>query len=181
MDGCCTPPAKALPSASLAQRAAQLPLPKDVTLKTSAQFKLIGQPVRRIDNAAKLDGSATYGIDVLPPGLLYASISMCPTVGGKVASFDAAAAQAMPGVRKVVKLEPAKASSIMPGSTCGGVAVIADTPFRAMRALAQVAIEWDHGAAAALSSETISSDLKAALDDKDGTVHFHTRRRSRTL
>ncbi|HMD29015.1 MAG TPA: xanthine dehydrogenase family protein molybdopterin-binding subunit [Steroidobacteraceae bacterium] len=168
------PSGKSAAFGELAQRAAQLPLPKEVTLKTSAQFKLIGHPVRRIDNAAKLDGSATYGIDVLLPGLLYASISMCPTVGGKVAGFDAAAAQAMPGVRKVVKLEPAKASSIMPGSTCGGVAVIADTPFRAMRALRQVAIEWDHGAAAALSSETISSDLRAALDGKDGTVHFHT-------
>ncbi len=174
------PSGKSAAFGELAQRAAQLPLPQDVTLKTSAQFKLIGHPVRRIDNAAKLDGSATYGIDVLLPGLLYASISMCPTVGGKVAGFDAAAAQAMPGVRKVVKLEPAKASSIMPGSTCGGVAVIADTPFRAMRALAQVAIEWDHGAAAALSSETISSDLRAALDGKDGTVHFqHRPRRGR--
>jgi len=153
-----------------------LPLPSEVTLKTPAQFKLIGQPVRRIDNAAKLDGTATYGMDVLPPGLLYASITMCPTVGGKVASFDAAAAQALPGVRKVVKLEPAKASSIMPGSTCGGVAVIADTPFHAMRALAKVAIEWDHGAAATLSSQTISSDLKAALDSKEGKVHFETGR-----
>ena len=165
----------------LAQRAAQSPLPKNVMLKTPAQFKLIGQPVRRIDNAAKLDGSATYGIDVLPPGLLYASITMCPTVGGKVASFDATAAQALPGVRKVIKLEPVKASAIMPGSTCGGVAVIADTPFRAMRALTKVAIEWDHGAAAALSSESISSDLKAALDDNEGKVHFESGRIAEAL
>src|SRR5580692_441907 len=112
-----------------ARSSAQLPLPKDVTLKTSAQFKLIGQPLRRIDNAAKLDGSATYGIDVLPAGLLYASISMCPTVGGRVATFDAAAAGGLPGILKVVKLEPAKASSVMPGSTSGGVAVIADAPY----------------------------------------------------
>ncbi|HWX80233.1 MAG TPA: xanthine dehydrogenase family protein molybdopterin-binding subunit [Steroidobacteraceae bacterium] len=168
------PSGKSAAFGELAQRAAQLPLPKDVTLKTSAQFKLIGQPLRRIDNAAKLDGSATYGIDVLPAGLLYASISMCPTVGGRVATFDAAAAGGLPGILKVVKLEPAKASSVMPGSTSGGVAVIADAPYRAMRALAKIAIEWDHGAAAALSSETIGRDLKAALDDKDGTVHFHT-------
>jgi len=165
----------------LAQRAAQMPLPKEVTLKTPAQFKLIGQAVRRIDNATKLDGSATYGIDVLPPGLLYASITMCPTVGGKVASFDAAAAQVLPGVRKVVKLEPAKASSIMPGSTCGGVAVIADTPFHAMRALTKVAIGWDHGAAAALSSDSISSDLKAALDGTEGKVHLETGRIAQAL
>jgi isoquinoline 1-oxidoreductase beta subunit len=165
----------------LAQRAAQMALPKTVVLKTPAQFKLIGQPVRRIDNAPKLDGSATYGIDVLPPGLLYASIAMCPTVGGKVASFDAAAAQSLPGVHKVIKLEPVKASAIMPGSTCGGVAVIADTPFHAMRALTKVAIEWDHGAAAGLSSESISTDLKAALDAKEGKVHFETGRVAEAL
>jgi isoquinoline 1-oxidoreductase beta subunit len=158
----------------LAQRAAEMPLPKAPVLKTPAQFKLIGKPVPRIDNAVKIDGSATYGIDVLPPGLLYASIAMCPTVGGKVASFDATAAQALPGVRKVIKLDPVKASSIMPGSTCGGVAVIADTPFKAMRALTKVAIEWDHGAAATLSSQTIGSDLKAALDGNEGRVHYAT-------
>ncbi len=156
----------------LAAGAAQLGLPKGVTLKDRAQFKLIGQPVRRIDNAAKLDGSAVFGIDVLPPGLLYASISMCPTFGGKVANFDAAAAQASPGVRKVIALEPVAGSTLMPGKTSGGVAVIADTQFRAMRALAKVAIEWDHGAAADLSSRSILDELRHTLDTQDGKVHF---------
>jgi isoquinoline 1-oxidoreductase subunit beta len=156
----------------LAAGAAQLALPKGVTLKDHAQFKLIGQPVRRIDNAAKLDGSAVFGIDVLPPGLLYASITMCPTLGGKVANFDAAAAQALPGVRKVIALEPVAGSALLPGKTSGGVAVIADTPFHAMRALSKVAIEWDHGAAADLSSRSILDELRHALDSQDGKVHF---------
>jgi isoquinoline 1-oxidoreductase subunit beta len=156
----------------LAARAAQLPLPKSVILKNPKQFKLIGQPIRRIDNAAKLNGSAVYGIDVLPPGLLFASIAMCPTVGGRAIRFDAAAAQALPGVRKVVMLEPVAASAIMPGTTSGGVAVIADTPFHAIRALTKIEIEWDHGAAAALSSQSINSDLVNALDSHDGKVHF---------
>src|SRR6266851_1008622 len=129
----------------LAASAAQLGLPKGVTLKDRAQFKLIGQPVRRIDNAAKLDGSA---------------------------NFDAAAAQAMPGVRKVVALEPVRGSTLMPGKTSGGVAVIADTQFHAMRALAKVAIEWDHGAAADLSSRSILDELRHTLDTQDGKVHF---------
>jgi isoquinoline 1-oxidoreductase beta subunit len=156
----------------LAAGAAQLGLPKGVTLKDHAQFKLIGRPVRRIDNAAKLNGSAVFGIDVLPPGLLYASITMCPTLGGKVAKFDAAAAQALPGVRKVIALEPVAGSALMPGTTSGGVAVIADTPFHAMRALPKVAIDWDHGAAANVSSRSLLDELRHTLDTQDGKVHF---------
>src|SRR5258708_2114332 len=148
----------------LAAGAAQLSLPKHVTLKDRAQFKLIGRPVRRIDNAAKLDGSAVFGIDVLPPGLLYASITMCPTFGGKVGKFDAAAAQALPGVHKIVALDPVAGSALLPGKTSGGVAVIAHTPFHAMRALSKVEIEWDHGAPADLSSRSLPHALTHTLD-----------------
>jgi isoquinoline 1-oxidoreductase beta subunit len=156
----------------LAARAALLPLPKTVALKTPSQFKLIGKPLRRIDNAPKLDGSATYAIDALPPGLLYASITMCPTVGGKVARFDAARALLMRGVRKVVALEPVKGGLASTGATAGGVAVIADTPFDAMRALQAVDVEWDHGAAATLTSSGIVSDLVRALDANEGKAHL---------
>ena len=156
----------------LAAEAARLPLPKTVTLKTPQQFKLIGRPIRRIDNAGKLDGSAVYAIDVLPPGLLYASIAMCPTLGGKALHVDGAAAQALPGVRKVIALAPVAASSIMSGTTSGGVALIADTPYQAMRALGRVSIEWDHGAAAGLSSPSIRAELVHALDTQEGKVHF---------
>jgi isoquinoline 1-oxidoreductase subunit beta len=156
----------------LATRAATLDLPKSVVLKEPAKFTLIGQPVRRIDNAAKLNGSATFGIDVLPEGLMYASIVMCPTLGGKAAHVQAAAALALPGVRKVIAIDPVAGSSIMAGSTSGGVAVIADTPFHAMRALGKIQIEWDHGAAAGLSSQTIEQDIQRALNTQPGKVHF---------
>jgi isoquinoline 1-oxidoreductase beta subunit len=156
----------------LAARAARLPLPKEISLKKPDQFKLIGRPIRRIDNAPKLDGSAVYAIDVLPPGLLYASIAMCPTVGGRVLRFNGDALQALPGIRKVVAVGPVAGSAIMPGITSGGVAVIADTPFRAMRALHKLEAEWDHGAAAALSSSSIRADLSRALDTQEGKLHM---------
>ncbi|WP_445289617.1 molybdopterin cofactor-binding domain-containing protein [Variovorax atrisoli] len=167
----------------LAPKAAQQPLPTQVALKKPADFKLIGQPARRMDGAAKLDGSATFGLDVLPPGLLYASIAMCPTTGGRVASFDATAAQKLPGVRKVMALEPVGATLIGTGATPGGVAVIADTPYHAMRAVKALAIEWDHGPAASLSSsemiERLSQTLRtrpgnARLDDGDVAGAFHS-------
>ncbi|MGI9153068.1 MAG: molybdopterin cofactor-binding domain-containing protein, partial [Rubrivivax sp.] len=64
----------------LAEAAAKLPLPGAVTLKTPAQFKLIGQPLLRLEARAKATGSAGFGIDVLRPGMLYASVTMCPTL-----------------------------------------------------------------------------------------------------
>ncbi|HXY76320.1 MAG TPA: molybdopterin cofactor-binding domain-containing protein [Steroidobacteraceae bacterium] len=156
----------------LAALAGARPLPRNVTLKTPAQWKLIGQSAPRIDSAAKTDGSAKYALDARPPELLYASIRMCPTSGGRVARFDAAQALAVPGVRKVVATEPIAGALAGIGKIAGGVAVIADRASTAMRALKLVRIEWDHGAAAAVSSESMFADLKASLDGHSGHAHL---------
>ncbi len=141
-------------------------------LKDPSQFKLIGKPVRRIENAAKLNGSAVYAIDMQPPGLLYASVTLCPTLGGRVKSFDGIAARSLRGVRKIVVLDAVAASLGGMGSTSGGVAVIADTPFHATRALDKVTIEWDHGPAADASSREIVEGLALTLATKSGTAHY---------
>jgi isoquinoline 1-oxidoreductase subunit beta len=156
----------------LAAQAARQALPSAITLKDPAQFRFIGRPLRRIDNAPKLDGSASFAIDALPPGLLYASLIMCPVVGGRVARFDAAPALALPGVRKVIALDPVKGGLGSVGTTAAGVAVIADMPFQAMRALELVRIDWDPGGAAALSSAKIFDHLTAALDGGEGHAHL---------
>ena len=156
----------------LAAHAAQLGVPKNVSLKDPSAFKLIGKPVRRLDNAAKISGAAIYSMDMLPPGLLYASIMMCPTLGGKVTRFDGAAAQTLPGVRKVMAVDPYAGGLASYGSGTGGVAVIADTPFHAIRALQKVTVEWDHGPAAGLSSGHVINRLSQALDSNKGKVHY---------
>ncbi|GAC1455979.1 MAG: xanthine dehydrogenase family protein molybdopterin-binding subunit [Steroidobacteraceae bacterium] len=156
----------------LAAAAAQQPLPKAPRLKIPAQFRLIGTGLRRLDNAAKITGMAPYAIDALPAGLLYASIRMCPTIGGKVASFNAAQALAMKGVTKVVRVEPVNGSLAGTGTIAGGVAVIADTPWRAMRALETVDVQWDHGTAANVSSSGIFASLTRALDSHAGSAHL---------
>ncbi|PJI98815.1 isoquinoline 1-oxidoreductase beta subunit [Acidovorax sp. 69] len=145
----------------LAAIAAQQPLPGKVTLKKPAAFKLIGKPLKRIEAASKLNGTAVFGIDANPPGLLHASVVMCPTRGGKVARFDGAAAQALPGVKKVLAVPP------FHGGT-GAVAVIADTPWHAKKAAAAVTVEWDHGPAATLSSAAVMTQLVQALDQAQG-------------
>jgi isoquinoline 1-oxidoreductase beta subunit len=149
----------------LATLAAQQKQPAQLTLKPASAFRLIGRPVRRIEAAAKLDGSARFGIDASPEGLLYASVAMCPTLGGTVAHFDAAAAARLPGVVKVVVFGPHNGGS-------GGVAAIADTPFHAMRAIRQVAVEWNHGAAAGMSSEGVRKQLAQVLDKAEGHAYY---------
>jgi isoquinoline 1-oxidoreductase beta subunit len=159
------PSGKSASFGELAALAATRPLPGKVPLKDPARFKLIGQPVRRIEAAAKVDGTAKFGIDAHPPGMLYASVTMCPTLGGKAARFDGAAAAKLSGVKKVMAVEGYN------GGT-GGVAVIANTPFHAMRALQQMRVEWDHGAGAGVSSEDVYRRLAQTLDHETGFGYY---------
>lgn len=145
----------------LAERAAQELIPTRTVLKKPAQFTLIGKATRRIDAPGKIDGSARFGIDVLPPGLRYASLVMSPTLGGQVARHDGAAAAAMPGVAKVLAVAGTRGGS-------GAVAVVADTPWHAMQAARKVSVEWTPGPAAGLSSAGLMQQLAQALDGDDG-------------
>ncbi|MCC8396687.1 molybdopterin-dependent oxidoreductase [Paraburkholderia sp. MMS20-SJTR3] len=150
----------------LSSQAALQPLPRTVALKQPADFRLIGQPLKRLEAASKIDGVARFGIDVLPNRLLYASVVMCPTLGGTVAHFDATPAEKMPGFVKALAVPP------YAGGT-GGVAVIADNAYRAMNAVLAIKVDWHDGAAAKISSATVDQRLVAALDDSDGHVYFH--------
>src|SRR6266516_2918267 len=74
----------------VAEAAAKLEPPAEVTLKDPKDWKVIGQGVKRLDSLDKVTGKSIYGIDVKLPGMLYAAIKACPVNGGKVKSFDAA-------------------------------------------------------------------------------------------
>jgi len=150
---------------ALAAKAAQQPLPDAVVLKQPGQFSLIGQDTRRHEAASKQDGSAVYGLDTLLPGMLYASVLMCPTLGGAVASFDAKAALAGPGVKAVIAV---------PGQRGGtaGVAAIATTPWQAISAAKAVVVQWDHGVNAQLNSADVSTLLKQKLAEDSGFGYF---------
>jgi len=104
---------KRLRYGELAEEAARLPMPATVTLKDPKDWQVIGRPTRRLDTPEKLDGRAVFGLDVRFDGLLTAVVERSPVFGGKVKSFDATAARAVPGVRKVVQVP-------------SGVAVVAD-------------------------------------------------------
>lgn len=127
----------------LVQAACELPLikPDEITLKQPKNFRIIGKPIPRTDVPIKVDGSAAFGIDVRIPGMLFAVIARCPFFGGKLQSFDAAAAKIVPGVRSVFPVPP------LPGhfNTAGGVAVVADSTWAAMQSRKALVLTWDKG------------------------------------
>ncbi len=144
--------------------AATQSLMANAPLKSPEHFRLIGTRLLRIESAAKQHGTATFGIDVSLPGMLYASVVMCPTLGGTVQTFDAASALAMPGVKYVTAVDSHN------GGTAG-VAVIADLPYRAMKAVKAVTVTWNHGAMAGVSSAQLMQRIAGALDTESGHAY----------
>jgi isoquinoline 1-oxidoreductase beta subunit len=129
-----------------------------VALKDPKTWKVAGKPVKRLDTAPKLTGAQRYGIDLKLPGMLSAAIKDCPIVGGKLKSYDVAAIQGKPGVKKVLRVGDS------------AVAVVADTWWRAKTALDALPIEWDEGPNAKLSSADIAATLKEGLDAKEAFI-----------
>src|ERR1700761_408924 len=106
--------------------------PANPPLKTPAEFKLIGKPLKRLDTPRKVNGSEIYGIDAMMPGLKFATIAACPQFGGKVGHVDDRAAKAIPGVRQIVVLDDM-------------VAVIGDHFWAAKQGLEALDITWADG------------------------------------
>ncbi|WP_332823616.1 xanthine dehydrogenase family protein molybdopterin-binding subunit [Ramlibacter sp.] len=148
----------------LARVAAATP-PGSVRLKERKEWRVIGQPVPRLDLPAKVDGTARFGIDVRVPGMLFAALRLCPSIGGSPGRVDAKSALAMPGVRRVVML-PAYA-----GSTAG-FAVVANSYWQARQAAEAVQVEWR--SSSSLDSQAIASQLESAVRHDEGYT-FHRR------
>lgn len=140
---------QSLPFGALIAAAGRMPVPKTVVLKTPDQFRLIGRPMRRVDTAAKVNGTAVFGIDVKVPGMKVAVLAMCPLVGGKLGTFDDSAARAVPGVVDVLRIEDA-------------VAVVGDHYWAAKKGVEALRVAWAPGPLSRASSETIWNDLRAA-------------------
>jgi isoquinoline 1-oxidoreductase beta subunit len=127
------------------------PDPKSIKLKDPKEWKIAGQPLKRLDTAPKLDGSLEYAIDVKLPGMLCAAIAQCPVFGGKLVSYEESKIAGRRGVKRVVKVNDST------------VAVVADTWWRAKTAVDALPIVWDEGTNAAQSSATIAERLQEGL------------------
>lgn len=122
-----------------------------ITLKDPKNWRIAGKDKARLDTRDKLNGSLVYGADYSMPGMLVAVPKACPVHGGKLKSFDANTVKDMPGVKQVVRVDDET------------VAVVADTFWRAQKALKALPIEWDEGENAKVSSESIAEKLREGL------------------
>jgi isoquinoline 1-oxidoreductase beta subunit len=127
----------------------------NIELKRAGQFRLIGRSQRRLDGPSKVNGSAVYGIDIRLPGMLRAVIARCPTLGGRLRSFDGAAARSVPGVRAVVPIAPEGRDAF----TRGGVAVLAEDSWAAQKGRRQLNIQWDEPQESQCSTRAILAAL----------------------
>jgi isoquinoline 1-oxidoreductase beta subunit len=148
---------------AVALAAAKLPVPGRETLKMKqpAQFRYIGKSdVAQIDGVDIVRGRAIYGTDVRLEGMVHAVVARPAVVGGKVRSFDAAAALKVPGVLRVVEIN----STPLPAGfhPLGGVAVVARNTWAAIKGREALVIEWDDGANGAYDSVEYRKTLEAA-------------------
>lgn len=149
---------------ALAAAAAKLPMPGKVALKEPKDFKLIGQPLRRVDSADKVNGKTQFGLDVRVPGMKVATVKACPTLGGVLASVDDKAARAIPGVIAVIRIKDA-------------VAVVGEHFWAAKRGLDALKLTWTPGQNAALTTQQLRSALADALAKGKAIVGKETGKR----
>ena len=136
----------------LATAAVKESIPSRPSLKDPSQYTLRRTAKPRLDVRSKVDGSAIYGVDFTMPGLLHAAVEIAPVFGGTLASVDTTAAEKMPGVKRVVKLEDA-------------VAVVADSYWQARKALAALKPAFEDAGHGAVTSATIFDGFDKALGE----------------
>ena len=150
---------RSLSYGDLVGKAATLPIPTDVPLKQSKDYKIVGQRLPRVDSAAKVKGEAEFGIDVRVPGMKFAVLSRCPVIGGKVASFEDKESKKVPGVSDVDKISDS------------AVAVVADSVWGAMEGRRVLNVTWDEGPNKDLNTAAVMASLKQAASKKGANLY----------
>lgn len=145
---------------NLVQAASKLEKPKDVKLKDTTQFKIIGTGIGHWDGPAIATGKAIFGMDVRLPGMLFAAVARCPVFGGALYSYDDSPARAVPGVKQIVKIK-------------SGVAVVAENSWAAIRGRNALEVNWNEGNTASLSTEELVASALEGLP-KPGSIGGNT-------
>ncbi len=140
--------------AEAASKVAQPDL-KAIKLRDPRQWKIAGKPVKRLDTGDKLDGSKIYAVDVKLPGMVHAAIKDCPVFGGTLKSFDQSKIANLPGKPQALRVNETT------------VAVVADTWWRAKKALDLLPTVWDEGENAKVSQASILKHISTGLDSTD--------------
>lgn len=156
---------------ALAEAAARLDVPaRDaLKLKDPKDFRYIGkQDSHLVDADAIVTGRAQYGIDTRLPAMLYAVVARPPVLGGKLKSFDPAAALKVPGVVQVFELPGTPPPSEF--QPLGGIVVVAKDTWAAIKGREALKIAWDDGAHGSYDSTTFRKALEAAVRQPGGKL-----------
>jgi isoquinoline 1-oxidoreductase beta subunit len=136
---------------ALATAAAKLPVPDlaSVRLKDPKDYKIIGHSIPGVDSPKVVKGEPLFGIDTVVPDMLYAVFQKCPVFGGKVVRANLDVVGKQPGVRHAFVVEGGTdLAGLMPG-----VAIVADSWWRAEKARQKLEVQWDEGATSRQSSD----------------------------
>ena len=166
---------RSAPYSEFAAAAAEMTPSSTPKLKKASQFSVMGQSKPRHDIPSKVDGTAMFAMDVKRPGMVYAAVRRSPVFGSTIRRIDDTAVRAMPGVIDVVTIGSSSASGIVGAYKAGdSVAVVADSYWRAEKALSVLNVDWDTGGKETVSSETIFAqfdrDISNAVDRKHDVV-----------
>jgi CO/xanthine dehydrogenase Mo-binding subunit len=149
---------RSLSYGELVGKAATLPIPTDVPLKQSKDYKIVGQRLPRVDSPAKVKGQAVFGIDHRLPGMKFALLSRCPVIGGKVSSYDDNDSKKISGVSYVGKIGDS------------AVAVVADSVWGAMEGRRVLNVTWDEGPNKNLDTAAVVASLKLGASKKGASL-----------
>jgi len=148
--------------------ALRVPDAKKVKLRPLSELKRLGTDLPLLDGPAYVTGTAVYGADLSPPGTLIAVIARPPVVGGNVTSCDPSRAMAIRGVKRVVELR----APVPPYGfqTWGGVAVVAENTWAALRGRAALEVTWNDGKNGDYDSDAFRQTLSESVN-APGTAH----------
>lgn len=150
--------------ADLAEDAASIELDGEPPLKARADWRLLGKSLPRVDMLGKVTGTARFAIDMRLPGMRFATVKTNPRLGGAMLSFDASAAESMPGVERIVPVE-------------GGVAVVATNTWIALQAAEAIVFDWgpapyppSTAELSAVIAASFTDDQRDSVNRDDGDV-----------
>jgi isoquinoline 1-oxidoreductase beta subunit len=156
---------------SLATAAAALPVPDIQSLKLKARkdYKLIGKRFTGVDNPAIVTGKPLFALDVQLPGMRYASIEKCPSVGGKAKSFNVEEIKTLPGILDAFIIEGTPpVDDVMKTGVLPGVAVIGKSTWAVFSARKALKVEWDTTTASKDSWATFVQQARALSKKPQG-------------
>jgi len=156
--------------AEFSSAAASITLAREPEIKAPGDWWLLGQPTARLDAPVKVNGSAHFSIDTRLDGMVYAAVKSCPVPWGGLRSFDFDAIQDRPGIIAAIELKAIEGKTFT-SDLQNGVAVVADSWYRAKTALDLMPIEWDYGPNSGVSNSTQAADAQRLFDIPGDVSH----------